>query len=62
MEEVMLQAGDARREHIKPFGRDEGEDCALGRNAILSFVSDHSYTNLKERPDLENDVIGADAI
>ncbi len=50
MEKVMLQAGDAGREHIKPLGRDEGENCALGWNAILSFLSSqHTHTNLKNR-------------
>ena len=65
MEEVMLQARDAGREHLKPFGRNESEDCALGWDAVLKSVklapSHHSQTPGLVS-DLENDVICADAI
>ena len=65
MEEVMLQARDAGREHLKPFGRNESEDCALGWNAVLKSVKlapSHQSQTTGLVSDLENDVICADAI
>lgn len=35
MQEVVLQAGDPLGEDLEPLGRQQGEDGALGRDAVL---------------------------
>jgi hypothetical protein len=74
VQEVVLQAWDAGREHLEPFGRDEGQDNALGGNAILegyvsilttrtaSFHLSPTLNIITFLADLQYDVIGADAV
>lgn len=65
VEKVVLQARHLGGQHLKPFGRQKGQDDALGGDSVLSVVS-----TLRGRhiiwgftvAHLENDVIGADAV
>jgi hypothetical protein len=73
VQEVVLEARDPGREHLEPFGRDEGQDNALGGDAVLggcvsissTWAASFSSLNAQHHrflTDLQYDVIGADAV
>lgn len=70
MQKVMLQARDPGCQHVEPFGRDQGENGALGGNAVLEHTmlaferkhQMHDAPGNEMDANLEDDVIGTDTI